>query len=385
MTKTQKAVLFTRNFMIITLINFIVFFSFQMIFPVLPLFIHKLGGSDSTIGLIIGAFTFSTMLTRPIVGYLLDTIGKKSMLLIGLTIFTMVVASYALADSTRDIFILRILHGIGWGFAGTATATIASEMIPKTRFGEGMGYFTLANTLAMAAAPAAGIYFGQKWGYLFVFKSGAILALIGILTAFFLRCKPVRKEPLRLSKHMPYERKAVNPAILLFFVTVTYGAVISFLPLYAFSMDIRRIGLFFVVYAVSILLTRPQIGKIIDRHGFDIIILPGFFCLITGVFILAFAHSLTAFLVTAVFYGIGFGALQTSLQTMAVRDTTFERLGAANATLFSGSDLGIGVGVMSLGSVANRFGYADMYLLTVIPLIVALLYYLFFVRRRAAA
>ncbi len=381
MIHQKKAILFTRNFIVITMINFIVFFCFQIIFPILPLFIHDMGGNDLTIGFVMGVFTLSTLLTRPIVGYLLDTMGKKSMLIIGLIIFTTVILSYQFAHSIENILFLRIIHGIGWGFSTTATSTIASEMIPRKRFGEGMGYFSLANTLAMTIAPAAGIYVGQRWGDLFVFQISATCAFIGMLTTFLLRCKPVYHPQKSILKYMPYERASISPAILLFFVTTSFGAVISFLPLYAFSMGIQKIAWFFVVYALSILFTRPQIGKIIDRYGFDLIILPSLFCLITGVYMLAFAHSLTAFLITGAIYGIGFGAMQTSLQTMAVRDVPFQRLGAANATLFSGSDLGVGCGVIILGLIAQLFGYHQMYLLTTLPLLAGLLYYLLFMRK----
>lgn len=369
--------LWTRSFIEITVINFVVFFSFQMIFPILPLYIKHLGGTDSIIGFIIGAFTFSTMLTRPLVGYLLDTISKKSILILGLVFFSLIITSYRFAHSIGMILFLRILHGIGWGFTGTATATIASEMIPKKRFGEGMGYFSLANTLAMSIAPAAGIALGTLFDYQDVFMLGGLIAACGICFSLFLQADHKHgKTTQSFSAHQPYEKSAIKPALLLFFVTITYGGVISFLPLYAYSMGIRHIGAFFIVYSLAILITRPQVGKIIDRYGFNITLIPGFICLLIGILMLSFVHTLGCLLLVGVIYGVGFGTLQTSLQTMAVRDVPFERLGAANATLYTGSDIGIGLGVMALGTIAEHFGYDTMYLFTTVPIIAGLLFYI---------
>ena len=121
-------------------------------------------------------------------------------------------------------------------------------------------------------------------------------------------------------------------------------------------------------------------GKMVDRWGFDYTIIPGFVCLLIALVLLADLRSSRMLMVVAVIYGTGFGAMITSLQTMAVRDVPRNRIGAANATLFTGNDLGIGLGVMLLGMVAEAWGYRDMYLFTAFPLLAALIFYVLFVR-----
>lgn len=377
-----KPPILTRNFINITVINFIVFFCFQMVFPILPLYVKQMGGSDSVVGMVLGIFTFSTVVARPLTGYLLDRYEKKLILIFGLVIFVGVIFSYGLVTSIGAILWVRVIHGFGWGFAGTATSTIASELVPKSRFGEGMGYFSLANSLAMALAPAFGIYIGVRYGDRNVFLLSSAIALFALIGAFFLKCK---NDHLKMRKKEAdgglYEKKAIVPGILLFFTAMAYGGVISFLPLYAAERGIPNIGIFFVVYALSILVTRPTVGKMVDRYGFDLTIIPGFIFLLVALILLANIHSLHFLLIVAVIYGVGFGALITSLQTMAVRDVEKDRIGAANATLFTGNDVGIGIGVMILGAVAELVGYSDMYLFTAIPLSVALIFYVFYVRK----
>lgn len=379
---SAKPAIWTRNFINISFVNLFIFFSFQMIFPVLPLYVKNMGASDSVIGLVMGIFTVSTLISRPITGLLLDTVDKKKVLVFGLCIFSSMVFMYGLAGSIASVIIIRLLHGAGWGLTGTSTATIASEIIPKSRFAEGMGYFSLANGVSMALAPAVGIFVGTSYGLKTVFFVAAALAFLSLIISLFLQCKHYTRPISPHLKKELYEKKAVNPAVLMYFLSFSYGSVISFLPLYANMRGIRHIGMFFTLYALTILLTRPTVGKIIDRRGFNIVLVPGFICLLVGIVSLAYAREYVDFLMIAVIYGIGFGALQTSLQTMAVRDVPHPRMGAANATLFSGFDLGMGSGVMILGVIANTYGYSRMYLFTALPIILSIAYYFLFMFKR---
>lgn len=378
-----KETIWTQNFIVISFVNLFIFLSFQMIFPTLPLYVKSLGGSNAIIGMVMGIFTASTLFARPAAGILLDRFGKKAVLICGLAIFSIMVFLYGMVNSIAMIVLVRLGHGLGWGLAGTSTATIASEIIPKSRFAEGMGYFSLANGLSMAFAPAVGLYLSSAYGLRNVFYIAAVIAFVSLLLSTFIHCS--RRKNQQLSKRLSlelYEKSAIPPAVLMFCLSMSFGSIISFLPLYASSKGIVNIGIFFSVYAVIILFTRPLVGKVVDRLGFNITIMPGFLFLLVGTIILSQASKLPDFLTVAVIYGIGFGALQTTIQTMAVRDVPHYRLGAANATLFTGFDLGMGLGVMTLGVIANRWGYSAMYLFTLIPIVFSMLFYLFFVRKR---
>lgn len=377
-----KPPIFTHDFVIITLINFIVFFCFQMIFPILPLYVHDMGGSDVVIGLVLGVFTFSTLIARPLTGYMLDRISKRKILLLGLMIFVTAMVGYGMVTTIVAIMMVRVIHGFGWGISSTSTATIASELVPKSRFGEGMGYFSLANSLAMAMAPAFGIYVGLKYGDRSVFLISSLVAFSALLVAMFLNgteMAPDRRTAQ--SSGGLYEKKAILPGVLLFFTAMAYGGVISFLPLYAAQKGINDVGAFFVIYALSILITRPTVGKMVDRFGFDVTIIPGLLCLLVSLLLLAELKDKNMLWLIAIIYGIGFGAMLTSLQTMAVRDVERDRIGAANATLFTGNDFGVGIGVMILGAIAEVYGYGAMYLFAALPLGLALVFYVFYVRQ----
>ncbi len=274
---SRREPIWTGNFIAVSFVNLFVFLSFQMIFPTLPLYVKSLGGSDAVIGLVMGIFTAATLIARPTAGILLDRIGKKKVLLCGLGVFTVMVYLYGMVGSIALIILVRLGHGLGWGLAGTSTATIAAEIIPKSRFAEGMGWFSLANGLSMAFAPALGIYLGGLCGLRSVFLIAAAIALVSFGIGFFIKCS--HRKNARLSKRLKveiYEKSVIPTAVLMFCLTFTFGSIISFLPLYAYSQGIKSIGVFFSVYAVVILITRPLVGKAVDRFGFDVAIIPGY-------------------------------------------------------------------------------------------------------------
>ncbi len=380
--QAQKSVpLWTKNFILITIINFLVFFGFQMLLPTFPVYVKNLGGKDSIIGLVTGIFTVSALVARPLSGRVLDKIGRKGVFIAGMGISILAVLSYGWIPTIGLILLFRLIHGFGWGASSTASSTVASDNIPRERFGEGMGYFSLASSFAMAVAPAVGLYVVSKYSFHILFFVSAGLAILGFLLAFTLKYQKVEKQEQPKVKAALYEKSSIRPSIVIFFVCITYGSLTSFLPLYAAQRGIQNIGLFFTVFAVSLLVSRPVFGKIIDRFGFDFAVIPGLSCILIAMVLLSQASVLPVFLVVAFVYGTGFGAVQSSLQTMAVVNTPPHRLGAANATFLTGFDSGIGLGAIILGAVASVVGYSQMYLWAVVSLIIAFILYFLVARK----
>lgn len=378
-TIADQQPLWTKDFIMITLANFFIFLGFQMLLPVLPVYATKLGGTDASAGLVVGVFTLSAVLMRPIAGRLLDQHGRRGVYLSGLVLFLISVIAYHWVPTVLLLLILRFIHGFGWGAASTASGTIATDIIPKSRLGEGMGFFGLTNSLSMALAPALGLSI-MKWsGFDAVFIISATAVVIAILLAFPIKYHtPVSEASPQRSNF--FEKAALLPGVLILFVTMTYGSVVAFIALYADSRGVQNIGLFFTVYAIALMVSRPLFGRLADRKGYSAAIIPGMLGVLATMLILYFSASLSAFLAAAVIYGLGFGAVQPSLQAMAVRTVTPFRRGAANATFMVGFDLGIGLGSMIWGAVAELTGYQAIYLWAMVPAGIAILLYLGFGR-----
>ncbi|HLR63255.1 MAG TPA: MFS transporter [Lentibacillus sp.] len=380
--------IWTKDFVIICLANFFIFLGFQMTMPTLPLFVEELGGNDRQIGLIVGIFTFSALLLRPYAGHALETKGRAFVYMTGLIIFVLSVGSYAFISIIALLFIMRVVQGVGWGLSTTATGTIATDLIPPKRRGEGMGYFGLSGNLALAFGPSLGL---TLTGYISFTSLFLICAALG-LTAFILSTR-IRYKRVEQSEHKSttvkfdiFEKSAIRPSVLLLFITVTFGGIASFLPIYAEKSGVAGIELYFLVYALFLMISRLFAGKIYDRKGHLYVFPPGTALIFLAMLLLSWLPNTSIMLVAAGLYGLGFGAVQPTLQAWAVNESPDNRRGMANATFFSCFDFGVGIGAISFGQIASVFGYSMIYLTAAGSVLFSLLLYFYlYIRAKVRA
>lgn len=371
--------IFSRDFLFIWLANFFIFLGFQMTLPTLPIFVKELGGSDQIVGLIVGVFTFSALLLRPFAGNALETRGRQVVYLFGLSLFVISVGAFAFATSIFMLIVMRVLQGVGWGFSTTASGTVATDLIPPKRRGEGMGYYGLSSNLALALGPALGLSLVGVISFTQLFLIASAMGLIALLLALMIRYKKVEESPDKTTtvKFDVFEKSAINPSILLFFITLTFGGIATFLPLYAIERSVEGISLYFVVYAIFLMISRLIAGKIYDEKGHMYVFPPGALMILIAMILLAWLPSTLVLLLAAAFYGFGFGSVQPALQAWAVNSAAKNRKGMANATFFSFFDLGVGIGAMGFGIIANQLGYRYIYIISALSIISAIIYYFY--------
>ncbi len=372
-----KVRLWTKNFNLLLIINLFIFVGFQMLLPTMSLYAEQLGADNSVIGLVLGFFVISAVILRPFSGIFLDTIGRRIAFIIGQVITVIAIAFYAWAPGIILLLIFRLIHGGGWSFSTTASNTIAAENLPRERFGEGMGYFNLTMGLGMALGPTLGLLLADGVGYKMMFLISAGLSIIALLMSFTLKYKKYEKptEKLRLTKSSFYEKAALRPAALMIAPSLAYAPIISFLSIHAENLGVPNIGLFFTVYAIALLVSRPGFGMIIDRKGYKYGVIPGFICIIISTYILSIAASLPPMLIAAFIFGVGFGSLHMTLQTMAVVDVGPKRLGIASGTFMTAYDGGIGIGAIIFGFVAKFVSYNTIFLMSTIVAVLFFIYY----------
>ncbi|WP_221564926.1 MFS transporter [Alkalihalobacillus sp. TS-13] len=373
----QKDKIWTRDFVFVCLSNFFIFAGFQMTLPTLPLFVNELGGKDEMIGMIVGIFTFSALIIRPWAGHVLETLGRRFVYLIGLAVFVVSVAAYSFTSSILLLFLLRVVQGLGWGMSTTAVGTIATDLIPPKRRGEGMGFFGLAGTLAMAFGPALGLMLVVRANFSITFAIAAFCGLASLIIAALIHYRPGEKSHAPQRKWDLYEKTALVPALLLFFITMAFGGITSFLPLYAEQLNISGIGWYFTVFAFSLMIVRPFSGKLYDRLGHKAVFLPGTFLILIAMIDLSLLANEWMLIAAALFFGVGFGSVQPALQAWAVQSAPKNRRGMANATFFSSFDLGVGTGAMFFGVIASWYGYSEIYMASAISVTISMVLYLF--------
>ncbi|WP_053375224.1 MFS transporter [Paenibacillus sp. FJAT-27812] len=370
--------LWTKSFTLMTIGNLFLFNAFYMLYPTLPLFIKQMGGNESQVGLAMGAFMLSAVIFRPIVGELLDRFGRRPFLVGGLLLFILAMYMYNWVGGIVVLMGLRILHGMSWAVSTTATMTAITDMIPPTRRGEGMGWFSTSMTLAMAVGPMFGIWVTQNRSYsdLFliavVLSAGALLLMLGAKM-------PFRPNP-RARKIELFEKSVLPVAASVFFLFIAYGGITTFVPLFADSIQVNS-GAFFLAFAATLALSRPISGKLSDRFGEVFVIMPALVMTICALIVLSLSTGLIGVLVSAVLYGIGFGSAQPALQAATIRLARPDRIGVANASISTANDLGIGLGAIMLGWVSQYMSYQALFTVSAVSVGLSLLLFALFVKR----
>lgn len=376
--ENKEKSLWTKDFLLITIVNFFLFLSFQMIVATLPVHVENIGATENLIGLMTGLATIAAFLIRPVVGIALDKIGRRIIFIGGHIVLIVTTYFLGVFNYVWFIIVIRFINGIGWGIGSTTSMTVASDTIPLTRFGEGIGLFNLSNGLGMALGPLIGLTILNASRFYNVAVLGAILGILAIILSQFISYRKIDKpKKSKESKRnlLPFEKESLGPSLVIGIITITYGAIIAFIPLYGLEKGVENIGGYFTIYAIFLMFIRPLIGKMIDRKGFDTFVYSGIIILVISMLVLSASSNLLLFLVSAALYGVGFGILESSLLTMAVTFASEGKIGGANATFFACFDGGIGLGSIIAGVLATALGYSRMYLVLILPLIVAFILY----------
>ncbi|MEK5645246.1 MFS transporter [Paenibacillus rhizosphaerae] len=373
--------LWTRSFIQITAGMLVLFTGFYLLLPTMPLFIKEMGGDESQVGLVTGVFTLSAVLFRPIVGGLLDRYGRRPFMIWGLLFFVLSMYLYDWVGGIAVLLGLRILHGASWALSTTAVSTSVTDIIPVQRRGEGMGWFGLAMTIAMAVGPMLGTWVHQSGSFHDLFLLATGLSAAAFILVFLTRIPFQVKAERR--KIVFFEKSVLPVTSSLFFLSAAYGGITTFLPLFAESVRVNA-GTFFLVYALALTLARPVAGKLADRLGEAYVIVPALAVTAVGLLVLAFAGGLAGVITAAVLYGIGFGSAQPAMQAVNLRLADPERRGAASASYMTAFDLGIGLGSILLGWVSQYTGYNTLFGVCAASVAVSALIFLAFVRKPLA-
>ncbi len=364
---TNSERLWTRSFIQLTLCNLLLFTGLQMTLSTLPVYAEgTLHASSVQISLVTSLFALSAIASRLFAAKAMEKGGRNLLIFHGLAISLAAVTGYYWSGTIIVLLLMRMLFGIGFGMASTAFPTMASDVIPIRRMGEGMGYFGLSTSLAMSAGPLIGLSLLQGPGF------GSLLLSTGLALAFILplgyrltKGLPANhKEPVPVSAPGPKSsvfRKLFIPCLLNLLLSISYGGLLGFLALYGQEAHLEHIAYFFLFNAVAIVIIRPVSGKIYDRFGPAALLIPGSLFIIGGLMLLSFADSTAGLFPAAICYGIGFGSMQPALQTWMIQSVDARQRGMANGMFFNSLDFGVAIGTMLLGSVALYNSYAVMY------------------------
>lgn len=375
-----------------------------MFTPTLPLFARNIGAVDPSVGgIIILVYTIGCLVPRVIWGNLADRWERKPVYLIGVIIMAAAAPLFGLFISLPGILIIRLIQGIGFSASSTAGSTMAADLVPVSRRAEGIGYYTLANTIGMALGPELGLHMLQQYGSWWLFGAGVLAGLISLGVGMSLNYErklclsqsgsisthevirdtaAVSVKTVSSKRGILFEKSVLTTCLVVLFTIMPYGAIMAYIASYGIDRGVGNIGLYFSVFALALFVVRVMVGRLSDRYGVTVIVIPGIVLMFGGLVILNWADNFAIFMVSAVLFGLGFGVVFPLLQTTAYMLCPDNRRGIASATLFSTADLAYGLGAVVLGMGIKYLGYEIAFAGLAIFVVIALIFYMIFLYPR---
>jgi MFS family permease len=357
--------LWTRSLRLLLAVSWLVCFGFYMLPATLPAHVMQIGGTPLQASLVIGLFSVTSLVSRVMSGTAIDAVGERPITLAGIVIIAATTLSFIWMP-VAGILLLRGLQGIGWGLCTAAIATAVYKEVPQGRRAEGSGYYALTVIISVSLTPMVAILLMGAFDYAIVLIVAALLPLAALPFAQMGMAKtrspgPMKRGTGALRFANVFERGAVLPSVLCCILTVPLSGIMVYLVLFGAERHLEHVWVFFIGYSLMILVTRPFIGRLFDRKGHRIIVVPGSVSMLLGLVALSHAQSVALLVAASTLYGLGYGAVQPSLQTWAVDRCPHDRKAAANGLFLSAVDLGYIIGAVALGQVAAATGYAGMY------------------------
>ncbi len=382
---SKKNELWTGSFTRICLVNFFIFVNFHALLPTFPFFVTWLGGDALTIGLATALFSVASIVSRPFVGWLIDTRGRRTILMLGLVGMALIPMGYFVSAGIALAVVLRTVHGVFHAASSNASSTWVTDIIPHSRMGEGLGMYGLSMAISTAVAPALGLAVMNACGFRPLFAIAALVALAALLIGIGIRSRnyTISEAPLRLGEL--FEPMSLPASVTQFFFMMAYGVIEVYVAIYAAACGLPGGGLYFVFIALGTVATRILLGRTIDRYGEARLVYTGNAAIMAGILLLVFAHNLPCYLLSALLLGYSFGAVQPSSQTMAMHAIAPERRGAASSTFFVAFDFGIAFGGFLAGILVKYLSYDAMFLWMMVPCMLSWGYYYVLGRRHVSS
>jgi MFS family permease len=379
--------LWTKDFIIVSIINFLLVLVFFLLMVTIAGFaVEQFNASTSVAGLVSSIFIIGALIGRIVTGRIIQVKGSKKILVIGLISVILTTTLYFAAFNLTALIIIRLLHGMSIGIASTATGTIIAQIVPDSRKGEGIGYFSMSAILATSVGPLVGILLNHVSGFNLIFSFNLIMGIITLLISLFVSASKIQSVPnrnlikpekgFRLSNYLEF--KAIPISFVALIVGFGYSGILSFITFYGEEIHLEEAAsYYFLTYSIIVLMSRPFSGRLMDLKGANIIIYPGLLIFSVGMYLLSQAHHGITLLLASALIGLGFGNFQSVAQAISIKVTESHRLGLATSTYYVFYDVGLGVGPYFLGFLIPVMGFRNLYLMMVFVILSAIVLYYF--------
>ena len=359
----SKEKLWNANYIKVMTTNFLLYFAFYLLTPLLPLYLSEtFGATKDTIGIVLSGYTVAALIVRPFCGYVVDSFSRKKVLMLCLSGFAVFFAGYIAAGTILMFAICRTLHGGPFGAVTVANSTRAIDVLPSSRRNEGIGLYGLSNNFAMAIAPSIGIYLHNMVdSYMILFWIAFVVAISAVLIAWTIRLpeKDIIRNKEKLSLDRFFLTRAWLLAINIAMCGFCWGVLSNYLAIY--SKEVLSItggtGTYFALLSMGLFCSRLQGRKALSQGKLTQNAAEGMLISLVGFTLFVAIPQPVAYYLSAILIGLGNGHLYPAFLNMFVHVARHDQRGTANSSILTGWDLGFGIGCLLGGIVAEHFGY----------------------------
>lgn len=351
----MRSPLFTRRFVSLWLFQFGTFFSAFQLLPVIPLRIVELGGSKAAAGMFLGVYTFASAFAAPMMGAIADHVGRKRMLVIASLLFVVFSLAYGVVPWLPVVLAIGVVHGAIWSAILSAAGALMADFIPPERRSEGLAYWGLAPTAAVAIAPAVGL-FVYRFGWMALCAEIAVLSALMAVWASSLPAATASGAKRAFPRATElWDWNVILTTLSLTAVSFGYGGITSYAAILSRERGIQPESIYFTVFAITVVLIRVLTSHLGDRFGPKVLLYPSLAVMPVSFALLAIADTRPLLIASAILFGIGLGASFPAFMTFVVSHTDDARRGRTFGSVIWGFDTGIGLGSIVIGAIAQRW------------------------------
>ncbi len=369
----EEEKIWNPSFISIFIATMLMFLGQQMMNTLVAKYANTLGAAPVLVGMVTSSFAYTALLFKIFAAPAIDTFNKRHILTIAMLVMASAYLGYSISGNIPMLFASRLLQGAGQAFSATCALALATDTLPQKKLGAGISFYSLSQVICQSIGPSIGLFLSRTIGYHFTFMIGSVTMILAAVLASRIKNRYVKtgkKYQIRLENIIAKE--AILPSVLMFLLCMAYYNITTYLVIYSETVHAEEhIGLFFTVYAVTLLITRPIIGKLGDRHGLVPVFLPAFLAFAAAFMLISYATNIWMFLLAAFISAFGYGACQPAVQTLCMKLVPKEKRGAGSSTNYIGQDLGNLVGPIIAGTVVERLGYSAMWRFMILPVVIA--------------
>lgn len=362
-TKERKERLWNREYLKVMTCNFLLFFAFYLLAPLLPVYLDaEFDAEKDLIGLVLSGYTVATLLVRPFSGFIVDTFDRKTVLTICFFVFFICFTGYIGASTLLMFAIVRTFHGIPFGASTVANSTVAIDVLPSSRRNEGIGYYGLSNNLAMAIAPSAGIYiYTLTDNFELLFWISLTLSFLGFMMTT--RVKLPKRKPVQGKPHLSWDHfflgRAWLMAVNIGFFGLNWGIMSNYVAIYGQEeLGITDgTGIFFAILSGGLVLSRLTGSKALREGRLTGNCREGVLLSLVGYTLFALSLGEWSYYLSALLIGLGNGRMYPAFLNMFIGVARNDQRGTANSSILISWDLGMGLGILLGGFLAEVFSF----------------------------